>query len=55
MHITPNKFGRDISQSVIGSMMAVSYLGIMLMPPFFLLTGSLIMLFAYHALGKAEE
>lgn len=33
--LTPINFGRDISQSVIGSQMAVSYFGIMFLPPLF--------------------
>jgi len=33
--LTPVNFGRDISQSVIGSQMAVSYFGIMFLPPLF--------------------
>lgn len=35
IHITPHNFGKDISQSVIGSQIATSYMGIMLMPPLF--------------------
>lgn len=69
MHITPNKFGKEISQSVIGSMMAASYLGIMLMPPLFgvlaniigiwflpvfLTAVLLIMLFADMVLSKSK-
>lgn len=69
MHITPNRFGKDISQSVIGSMMAASYLGIMLMPPFFgvlaniigtwflpvfLMVALLIMIFAEITLSKSK-
>lgn len=69
MHITPNRFGKDISQSVIGSMMAASYLGIMLMPPFFgvlaniigtwflpvfLMVALLIMIFTEITLSKSK-
>ena len=35
IYLTPYNFGKDISQSVIGSQMAASYMGIMLTPPFF--------------------
>lgn len=34
-HLTPHNFGRDISQSVMGSQMAWSAAGTMLMPPVF--------------------
>lgn len=34
-HLTPRSFGTDISQSVIGTQMAFSYIGILLSPPFF--------------------
>lgn len=34
-HLTPINFGRDVSQSVIGSQMAASYIGIMVAPPVF--------------------
>ncbi|WP_426349759.1 MFS transporter [Alloiococcus sp. CFN-8] len=34
-HMTPDNFGRDISQAVIGTQMAFAYLSIMLAPPFF--------------------
>ena len=34
-HLAPRNFGRDVSQSVIGSQMASSTAGIMLLPPLF--------------------
>ena len=34
-YLTPRNFGRDISQSVIGTQMAFAYLSIMLAPPLF--------------------
>lgn len=34
-HLTPRTFGKDVSQSVIGSQMASAYVGIMVMPPLF--------------------
>lgn len=35
IHLTPINFGKDVSQSVIGSQMASAYIGIMFMPPLF--------------------
>lgn len=35
IHLTPKNFGRDISQSVMGSQMAFASIGIMVMPPLF--------------------
>lgn len=35
IHLTPKNFGRDISQSVMGSQMAAASIGIMVMPPMF--------------------
>ena len=34
-HLTPINFGRDVSQSVIGSQLAASSIGIMVLPPVF--------------------
>ena len=34
-YLTPLNFGRDVSQSVIGSQMAAAYVGIMALPPLF--------------------
>ena len=34
LHDTPNRFGRDISQSIMGIQMATAYVGCLLMPPF---------------------
>ena len=34
-HLAPLNFGRDVSQSVIGSQMAAAYVGIMALPPLF--------------------
>lgn len=34
-YLTPLNFGRDVSQSVIGSQMAAAYIGIMALPPLF--------------------
>ena len=35
IHLTPENFGRELSQSVIGTQMGSAYLGIMVMPPMF--------------------
>lgn len=35
IHLTPVNFGAANSQAVMGSQMAVSYIGIMLLPPVF--------------------
>ncbi|MBE6659757.1 MAG: MFS transporter [Ruminococcaceae bacterium] len=35
IHLTPVNFGRELSQSVIGTQMGSAYLGIMVMPPLF--------------------
>ena len=39
IHLTPENFGRELSQSVIGTQMGSAYLGIMIMPPLFGLAG----------------
>ncbi|MCI9272464.1 MAG: MFS transporter [Clostridiales bacterium] len=35
IHLTPKNFGKEFSQSIMGSQMAASYIGILLMPPLF--------------------
>ncbi len=52
IHLTPQNFGKDISQSVMGTQMAASYIGIMLMPPLFglLAQGIDVSLFPYFLL-----
>ena len=42
MHQTPNRFGRENSQSVVGLEMASAYAGMALMPPIFGLIGTYI-------------
>ncbi|MBO5671467.1 MAG: MFS transporter [Clostridia bacterium] len=46
IHLTPHNFGRDISQSVMGSQIAFAYIGVMLAPP---LTGLVTRLFGFGA------
>lgn len=41
-YLTPENFGRDISQSVMGVQMSTAYVGIMLAPPLFSLLGQLV-------------
>lgn len=52
LHLTPQNFGKDISQSVIGIEMASSYTGIMFAPAFFGLIAQniSIVLFSYYLL-----
>ncbi len=42
VHLTPDNFGRDISQSVMGIQMATASIGIMLIPPLFGLIAQVI-------------
>ena len=35
MHLTPKHFGKEYSNSLVGSQMATAYLGIMIAPPIF--------------------
>lgn len=35
IHLTPYNFGKDISQAVMGSLIAMAYVGVMLAPPLF--------------------
>ena len=44
-HMTPENFGRDISQAVIGTQMAFAYLSVMITPPLF---GALVELFSIN-------
>lgn len=47
MHLTPHNFGKDISQSVIGSQIAFAYIGVMLAPPLISLISSLFGIVVY--------
>ena len=33
IHLTPHNFGKEVSQSVMGSQIAFAYIGVMLAPP----------------------
>ena len=46
IHLTPYNFGRDVSQSVMGSQIAFAYIGVMLAPP---LTGAVTRFFGFAA------
>lgn len=46
IHLTPHNFGRDVSQSVMGSQIAFAYLGVLAAPP---LTGMVTRLFGFQA------
>lgn len=35
IHLTPYNFGKDISQAVMGSLIAMAYIGVMIAPPLF--------------------
>lgn len=41
IHLTPHSFGKDVSQSVMGSQIAFAYIGVMLAPPMVSLISSL--------------
>ena len=41
LHLTPYNFGKDISQAVMGSQIALAYIGVMIAPPMFGLINSL--------------
>lgn len=70
LHDTPNRFGRDISQSIMGIQMATAYVGCLLMPPFlgflgktfgfwihplFLLALAALMLFTSERVNRVME
>ena len=40
IHLTPHNFGKDVSQAVMGSLIAMAYVGVMLAPPLFGLVNS---------------
>jgi len=42
VYLTPHNFGRDVSQSIMGTLMAVAYIGIMLTPVIFSLLSGLL-------------
>ena len=50
IHLTPHNFGKDVSQSVMGSQIAFAYIGVMLSPPLVSLVSSLFGMRAYPVL-----
>jgi len=52
LHETPNRFGKDVSQSIMGMQMAFAYIGSTFMPPIlgFLASKTSIMIFPYFLL-----
>ena len=42
VYLTPRNFGRDVSQSVMGTQSAMAYIGLMAVPPLFSLLVSVV-------------
>ena len=53
IHLTPHNFGKDVSQSVMGSQIAFAYIGVMLAPPMVGLIGRLFGIQVYPVLLAA--
>ena len=47
IHLTPHNFGKEVSQSIMGSQIAFAYTGVMLAPPAVSLISSLFGIKAY--------
>ncbi len=50
IHLTPHNFGKDVSQSIMGSQIAFAYIGVMLAPPMVSLISSVFGIKAYPVL-----
>ena len=50
IHLTPHNFGKDVSQSVMGSQIAFAYIGVMLAPPMVSLISSVFSIKVYPVL-----
>lgn len=50
IHLTPHNFGKDVSQSIMGSQIAFAYIGVMLAPPMVSLVSGLLGIKVYPAL-----
>ena len=50
IHLTPHNFGKDVSQSVMGSQIAFAYIGVMLAPPMVSLISSVFGIKVYPVL-----
>ncbi len=53
IHLTPNNFGKEVSQSIMGSQIAFAYIGVMLAPPMVSLISGLFGIAVYPALLAA--
>ena len=47
IHLTPHNFGKDVSQSIMGSQIAFAYIGVMLAPPMVSLVSGLFSIKVY--------
>ena len=50
IHLTPHNFGKEVSQSIMGSQIAFAYMGVMLAPPMVSLAGGLFGIKIYPVL-----
>ena len=50
IHLTPHNFGKDVSQSIMGSQIAFAYIGVMLAPPMVSLISSVFGIKVYPVL-----
>jgi len=50
IHLTPHNFGKEVSQSIMGSQIAFAYIGVMLAPPMVSLISGLFGIGVYPVL-----
>lgn len=50
IHLTPHNFGKDVSQSIMGSQIAFAYIGVMLAPPMVSLISGILGISVYPVL-----
>ena len=50
IHLTPHNFGKEVSQSIMGSQIAFAYIGVMLAPPMVSLISSVFGIKVYPVL-----
>ena len=50
IHLTPHNFGKEVSQSIMGSQIAFAYIGVMLAPPMVSLISGLFGIAVYPVL-----
>jgi fucose permease len=53
IHLTPHNFGKEVSQSVMGSQIAFAYIGVMLAPPMVSVISGVFGITAYPVLLAA--